>query len=88
MAAWYTIPLNAFEILVIILSVFLAIFLIVAIVMGILLIKVTLQIRKVTNSAEKAVTNMEAFTANVSKVTSQAYIGKLLIRQLKKFTKK
>lgn len=80
--------MSAAEILVIILSVFLAIFLIVAIVLTILLIKVTLQIKRVTSSAEKTAHNVEAFTANVSKATSQAFLGRMLVKQVKKFTSK
>jgi len=80
--------MEATEILVIILSIFLAIFLVVGIVLVGLLIKVTLQIKKITSAADKAVTNAEAFTANISKVTSQAYLGKVLMKQFKKLTKK
>tara|TARA_R100000655_G_scaffold16806_1_gene36262 strand:- start:529 stop:771 length:243 start_codon:yes stop_codon:yes gene_type:complete len=80
--------MEATEVLVIILSIFLAIFLIVGIALVALLIKVTLQIKKVTSAADKAVTNAEAFTANISKATSQAYLGRMLMKQLKKLTKK
>ncbi|HEY1085471.1 MAG TPA: hypothetical protein VGE34_01965 [Candidatus Saccharimonadales bacterium] len=80
--------MNAFEILVIILSAALAIFLVIGIVIGILLIKVTLQIRRVTAKAEKAADNMESLTANISRVTSQAFLGKMLFGGLKKFSKK
>lgn len=80
--------MEATEILVVILSIFLTIFLFVSIVLIGLLIKVTLQIKKVTSAADKAVTNAEAFTANISKVTSQAFLGKTIINQLKKLSKK
>lgn len=76
--------MTAPEILVIILSIFLAIFLVIAIVLGALLIKVTLQIKRVTQTAAKAAKNAEAFTANMSKVTSQFYIGKYVMDFLRK----
>lgn len=79
--------MNAMEILVIILSCFLVLFLIVGSILGIMLIRVTLQIRKVTSTAQKAAQNVESLASNISKATSGAYLSKLIVDQLKKFTK-
>lgn len=66
------------QVLVIILSVFLAIFLILAIVLTALLIKVTRQIKRVTETAEKAVNRIEDTAANFSLFTSPTMIVKMV----------
>jgi hypothetical protein len=78
---------NAAEILVIILSVFLGLFLLLAIVLTVLLIKVTKQIRSVTDTAQHAVDNLNNFAENAAKVTSPALLGKFVYDQFKKFRK-
>lgn len=78
---------NAAEILVIILSIFLALFLILSIILTILLIKVTKQIKAVTNTAQNAVENMNQFAMNASKFSSPALVGKFVFDQFKKFRK-
>lgn len=80
--------MNATEILVIILSSFLAIFLLVGIILAILLIKVTLEIRRVTARAEKASANVESFVTNLTATASKAAFGKIVLSQVKKFYKK
>lgn len=80
--------MNAFEILVIILSVFLGIFLIIGIVIGILLIKVTLQIRRVASTAERTASSVEGFMNNLSSASTGAFWSSMLMRQVKKFRKK
>jgi hypothetical protein len=80
--------MNAMEVLVIILSIFLALFLIVGIVLTLLLIKVTLQIRRVTTKAEKAASSFELITKRMSKATSGAAIGRIVLKGLKSLYKK
>lgn len=76
---------GAAEILVIILSVVLAIFLILAIVLVVLLIKVTRQIRKVADTAGRTANSVESAIAGFAKVTSSAFIMKLITKQFNKF---
>lgn len=80
--------MNATEILVIILSSFLAIFLIAGIVLSVLLIKVTLQIRRVTTKAEAAANSIETMTKNVSSAASKTAVTSLLLKGLKLATKR
>lgn len=78
---------NAAEILVVILSVFLGLFLILAIALTVLLIKVTKQIRSVTNTAQSAVDNINQFAMSATKLSSPALIGKFIFDQIKKARK-
>lgn len=71
------------EILVIILSIFLTVFLLAGIVLAILLVKVTLQIRRVTTKAERAADGMESLAKNVSNVASKAIIGRMIMKGIK-----
>jgi uncharacterized protein YoxC len=72
------------QILVIILSVFLAIFLLLGIILAILLIRVTRQIKDVTESAQRTVHGFEHMVNGFNKVTSPAIIGKILFDQFNK----
>lgn len=76
--------MGAAEILVIILSIFLALFLLLGIVLLVLLIRITQQIKDVTESAQRTVHSFEGLVKGVSKVTSPAIIGKIFLDQLKK----
>ncbi len=80
--------MNATEILVIILSSFLALFLIVGIILTVLLIRITVQIKKVTTSAEKTVNNIQSMTDNASKMASIGLIAKMATSQFKKIRTK
>lgn len=77
----------AAEILVIILSVFLAIFLLLGIILSIYLIKLTKEIRHVTQTAGKAVSNIEGAVSGIAKLTSPLFIAEIVGRYIKKFTK-
>ena len=72
------------QILVIILAIFLAIFLLLAIILTALLIKVTQQIKEITESAQRTVTGFERMINGITKVTSPAIISKLLFEQFNK----
>jgi|GEM_PF-185892 len=78
----------AAEILVVILSVFLAFFLILGIVLVIYLIVLTRQIRKVTQSAERTVGNLESVVSGFSKVISPIFIVQMMTGFIKKFNVK
>lgn len=74
-------------ILVIILSVFLALFLILGIVLTVYLIKITRQIKHITQTAEKTVDGIESAVSNLSKFTSPFIVADTLRKYIKKFTK-
>lgn len=77
---------SAAEILVIILSVFLAIFLIVGIILGIYLIRLSAEIRRVAEAAQKTVDNIETAVSGVAKLVSPAFIAGLFAKAFNKFT--
>lgn len=79
---------SAAEILVIIVSVVLSIFLVVAIVLGVYLIKLTSEIRKVTKSAQNTVDHLESAVMGVSRLTSPVYMANLVNKFIKKYAKK
>lgn len=80
--------MTAMEILVIILSIFLAVFLLIGIVLAVLLVRVTQQIKRVTATAERTASGLEAVVASVSKVATPAALAKLVFEQVGKRRKK
>lgn len=76
------------QILVIILAVFLAIFLILGIILTIIMIRVTQQIKSITDKAERTVNGIEAIIVSVGKITSPMALGKLIYDQVKKAKKR
>lgn len=81
----------ATEILIIILAVTLTVFLIVAIILGIYLIKLTSDIRKLSKSAEKTAASIESAVTGAAKLTSPIYIADTILRMInrnKKSSKK
>ncbi len=75
------------QVLVIILSVFLAVFLLLAIVLAIKLIKLTRQIKRVTDVAERTAVKFEAIASNVAAVTSPMALLKIITRFIKRAKK-
>jgi len=75
------------QVLVIILSVFLAMFLLLAIILTALLIKVTRQIKTVTNSAQRSAEHIESAIAGISKVTSPLLLARMVMKHFKKSRK-
>lgn len=75
---------GAAGVLVIILAVTLAAFLVLSIILMILLIRVTQQIKHITESAERTVTQMEDATRNISRVTTPLAV----VSALRKVTKR
>lgn len=73
---------GAAEVLVIILAVVLAVFLILAIILAVLMIRITKQIKTITGTAERTVSNLEHATHNASKYSSPIAIGRMLSRQI------
>lgn len=78
----------ASEILVIILSVFLAVFLVLGIILSIYLIKLTREIRVITQSASRTVGHIESAVSGVAKLTSPLFLAEIIGRYIKKFTAK
>jgi len=79
---------QAAEILVIIVSSVLTVFLIVAIILGIFLIKLTAEIRRLASKAEDTVSHIDDAVTGVAKLASPVFVATLLRRYIKKFTKK
>ncbi len=78
---------QAAEILVIIVSSVLSVFLIVAIILGIYLIKLTAEIRRLAKSAQDTVSHIDTAVVGVSRLTSPLFIAEMVNRYFKKFTK-
>ncbi len=78
---------SASEILVIILSVFLALFLLLGIILTIYLIRITKQIRHITQSAERTVSHIESAVSGVSRLTSPFFVAEMVGKYIKKFMK-
>lgn len=79
---------SAAEILVIIVSSVLSIFLIVSIILGVYLIKLTAEIRRLTKTAQNTVDHIDTAVVGVSKLTSPMFVAEMVSRYIKKFTKK
>ena len=77
----------AAEILVIIVSSVLFIFLVVSIILGVYLIKLTSEIRKITKSAQNAVSNIDRAVEGISRIASPIYLAKVVSRYMSKYNK-
>jgi len=78
---------TAAEVLVIILSVVLSVFLILAIILIIYLIRVSAEIRKITESARRTVDSIETTVVGASKLTSPVFIAQILGKYIKKMVR-
>ncbi len=78
----------ATQVLIIILSVTLTVFLVVAIILGVYLIKLSAEIRKVAKSAQSTVDHIETAVSGVTKMVSPIFVASLFERVLKRFAKK
>lgn len=76
------------QILVIILSIFLALFLLLGIILTIFLIRLTQQIRSVTESAQRTANEIEGVVHTISKFSSPGLAMSILMKQAKKLKKK
>jgi hypothetical protein len=79
--------MDAFQILVIILSVALAISLILGIVVLVYIIKIVQTVKAMSDKASTAVTNISNVTASVGKFLTPAAVGKLMVEAIQKFVK-
>lgn len=78
---------QAAEILVIIVSSVLFIFLVVGIILGVYIIKLTAEIRRLAKSAQETVSHIETAVSGVTRITSPLYVAQMVNRYIKKFTK-
>ncbi|MDB5162875.1 MAG: hypothetical protein JWO54_10 [Candidatus Saccharibacteria bacterium] len=79
---------NASEILLIVVSSILSIFLIVAIILGIYLVKLTAEIRRVAKSAQSTVDHLGSAVNGLSRLSSPLFVAELVSKYIKKITKK
>ncbi|HJM04159.1 MAG TPA: hypothetical protein QF549_00800 [Candidatus Saccharimonadaceae bacterium] len=78
---------SAAEILVIIVSVVLAIFLLVGIILGIYLIRLTREIKRIAHSAQQTVDKVGEALSSAAKFTSPIFFAEMIKRNFRKFTK-
>lgn len=78
---------TAAEILVIIVSSVLTLFLVISIILGIYLIKLSAEIRRITRSAQKTVDHIESAASGFSKFISPVFMADIIGRIIKKYTK-
>lgn len=76
---------SAAEVLVIILAVVLSVFLIVGIILGIYLVRLTAEIRRIAQSAEKAVNSVESVVTGAARFTSPLFFAEIIGKYIKKF---
>ncbi len=76
---------SAAEILVIIVSSVLSLFLVVAIILGIYLIKLTAEIRRLAKTAQSTVDHIDTAVSGVSKLVSPMFVASLVGKYIKKF---
>jgi uncharacterized membrane-anchored protein YhcB (DUF1043 family) len=79
---------SAAEILVIIVSVVLCIFLIVGIIIGVYLIRLSAQIRKIAKSAEQTVSSIGGAVSRFTKFTSPVFMAEMIKQMFKQDSKK
>jgi K+-transporting ATPase A subunit len=79
---------NASQILLIIVSAVLSVFLIVAIILGIYLIRLTTEIRRLAKTAQDTVDHIGTAVNGVSRLTSPLFVAELISKYIKKYTKK
>lgn len=79
--------MDAFEILVIILSVTLAIFLILGIIVMVYVLKVAQSLKQMSDKASSAVDNVSNVAASIGKFVTPAAAGKLVVEVVQKFMK-
>ena len=78
---------SAAEILVIIVSSVLVVFLIVAIILAIYLIRLSIQIKNLTKTAQNTVNHIDSAVVGVSRLASPMFVAEMIARYVKKFTK-
>jgi uncharacterized protein YoxC len=78
---------TAAQILVIILAVVLAVFLILAIILIIYLIRVSAEIRKITEATRRTIDTIESTVEGASRLTSPVFIAQFLNKYIKRMVR-
>lgn len=78
---------QAAEILVIIVSSVLFLFLVVGIILGVYLIRLTAEIRRLTKSAQDTVSTIESAVSGAVRAASPVYVAQMVNRYIKKYKK-
>lgn len=79
--------MDAFEILVIILSVLLTIFLILGVVTMVYVLKIVQALKQMSDKASSAVDNVSSVAANIGKFVTPAAAGKFIVEVVQKFAR-
>ena len=79
--------MDAFEILVIILSITLAIFLIIAIVAGVLVVKLLKRLDAITEHAESIVTNIDSFSEKMKQFALPTAVMSMVTKMVAQYKK-
>jgi uncharacterized membrane-anchored protein YhcB (DUF1043 family) len=79
--------MDAFEILVIILSITLAIFLIIAIVVGVMLVKLLKRVDVITERAESIVTNIDSFSEKMKQFAVPTAVASMVTKMVAQYKK-
>lgn len=77
--------MDAFEILVIILSITLAVFLIIAIIVGVMLIKLLKRVDVITEHAESIVTNIDTFSEKIKQFAVPTAVMSMVTKMVKQY---
>ena len=87
--------MDAFQILVIILSAFLAIFLLLGIILSIMFIRISIKIKRVAVKLDDAASNVRDTTetikdtvSDISRLASPAIFAKIVVKYVRKFVNK
>lgn len=80
--------MDAFQILVIILSSFLALFLILGIILLILFIKISIKIKSAATAIDEAANNMKQFSDGLRRIASPALVAKIMVKYIRNYLKR
>lgn len=75
--------MDAFQILVLILSVFLAIFLVLGIIFLVLSIRISIQIKRITDNVEDASDSLRSFFTMLNRLANPAIIAKIVVKYIR-----
>lgn len=80
--------MDAFQILVIILSCFLALFLILGIILLVIFIKISLKIKSAAETIGEAAENLKQFSDSLMKIASPTIIAKIMVKYIRNYINK
>lgn len=80
--------MDAFQVLVIILSAFLALFLLLGIVLLILLIQISVKIKRIARTVGEATDSMKQFIDNLKRIASPAILTQIVVKWIRNLINK